>query len=70
MSGMAFDTEWWRQQKEDDLFTPTRVQKLMLGSGHTIATLAHDGYGKVIKAKIPLSNGDFVLVHVWEWYNK
>jgi len=41
-----------------------------LGHGYTDGTLPMDGHGETRLAKTNLSNGDFLLMVTWEWYNK
>jgi len=46
------------------------TERAFLGHGYTCGTLPTDGHGRLVQAKIPLDNKDFVGVITWIWYNK
>ena len=48
----------------------TKVQRVLLGSGYTLATLISDGNGQLHDALLALDNGDFLGTKVWVWFNK
>ena len=53
-----------------DIFELSDIQNLMMGRGYTYGCSMHDGHGSKIPAKVKMSNGDWLFVWVWEWYNK
>lgn len=66
----AFDWRWNAGQWGDRIFKLDRVGQMLLGSGYTNFTGAQDGSGSQELNKVPMDNGDFVLVRHWVWYNK
>jgi hypothetical protein len=64
------DWEWHKQMFPKDLLGLSRIQKIMLGSGYTNFTGFNDGSGSIVARRVMLDNGDAVLVHFHEWYNK
>ncbi len=48
----------------------TKIQRALLGPGYTSATNMDDGSGYLYDAIVALSNGDFLGVKVWMWFNK
>ena len=63
------DVEWHNRQGEDILDLP-RIGVLLMGSGYTYGCSFRDGHSEVQFAKLKLSNGDWLYVAFWEWYNK
>jgi len=66
---LAFDSEFVKETYSDH-FELTEIQKQMMGSGYTSCCNMHDGHGSRVSAKVKMSNGDWLFVWVWEWYNK
>jgi hypothetical protein len=56
--------------KYNEIFETSQVQTIMLGTGYTYGCSHHDGSHSCIPAKMKLSNGDWLFVWFWEWYNK
>jgi hypothetical protein len=46
------------------------IQSAHLGHGYTLNRLNSDGNGRVVDAAVPLSNGDYLGVKTFEWFNK
>lgn len=44
--------------------------KAFMGHGYTVGNLPYDGFGDLRQAKLPLNNGDFLIVITWVWYNR
>lgn len=53
-----------------DIFELGDIAKLMMGSGYTYGCSMNDGSHARIPVKVKMSNGDWLFVWVWEWYNK
>lgn len=64
----AKDSDWHRKHEEWDCLTS--ISKSFLGPGYTHGTTILDGSGSIRKTTVGLDNGDRLLVHFWEWYNK
>lgn len=62
----------WHQKmiQKKDLYELSAIQRILLGSGYTEGTHINDGNGSIITRQVMLDNGDALLVHTWEWYNK
>jgi hypothetical protein len=60
----------WRHETYADIFELSNIQKLMMGSGYTYGCSMHDGDNARVPLKVKMSNGDWLFVWVWEWYNK
>jgi len=43
---------------------------LLMGSGYTSGCIPSDGHARQVLCHVDLSNGDELLVSVWDWYNK
>lgn len=65
-----FDHEWHEQMWSERRWELQKIQQLLLGSGYTVGTMSNDGFGEVRQTKVKLSNGDYLWVHFWVWYNK
>lgn len=62
----------WHQKmiRQEDLYGLSAIQRIILGSGYTEGTHINDGGGSIVTRQVMLDNGDALLVHFWEWYNK
>lgn len=70
---LAIDQEFIKNSYQDDLYSVfelTEIQTLVMGSGYTYGYVMGDGNNGCVPAKFKLSNGDWLFVWVWEWYNK
>ena len=67
---LALDADWYRQMREDSLLNIHPVAELLMGSGYTVGCNHLDGSPRRKFAKLKLSNGDWLYVAFWEWYNK
>lgn len=65
----AFDLEW-QQRCIDQLMSVDQFSRAFMGHGFTDGTLPFDGGNSIVNVKLQLTNGDFILAHTWEWYNK
>jgi len=63
----SLDIEW---HSAVSIFEDSGIETSLYGHGYTSGTLPSDGSGRIWKAKIKLSNGDFIAGHLWVWYNK
>mgnify|MGYP003974326559 FL=1 len=62
--------ECHRHPEFADIFKLSEIQEQMMGSGYTYGCNMNDGGHARIPAKVKLSNGDWLFVWFWEWYNK
>lgn len=68
---LALDSDFCKgQRSEDEHFVLSDIKRLFLGSGYTYGCSIFDGGGHLESAKLKLSNGDWLYVWFWEWYNK
>lgn len=66
-----FVLDWeWHKKMIPDRLNLSKIEKILLGSGYTDGTNAHDGSGAIIECRVILDNGDMLHCHTWEWYNK
>ena len=68
------DTEFrYNDDKRDtaeELFELDYISNIIMGSGYNYGCMIHDGSCEKKLAKYKLSNGDWLVVWFWEWYNK
>lgn len=65
------DLEWHQKMIPAlNLHGLSEIQRILLGSGYTEGTHFTDGSGSIITRQVMLDNGDALLCHLWEWYNK
>jgi len=70
MRDMYSDQQWMMQTWNYYHKSLGRFEKVMLGPGYTDFFMTHDGSSDGYDALLKLSNGDFVMVAIWHWYNK
>lgn len=54
----------------NEIFKLTPIQTLVMGSGYSYGCSFNDGNHSCLPAKVKMSNGDWLFVWFWEWYNK
>lgn len=67
---LVLDLEWNREQFGEELLRIPRMGKLLMGSGYNQGCCHNDGSFERKYAKLKLSNGDWLYVAFWEWFNK
>lgn len=67
---LVLDADWHREMQKDTLLDIHPVAELLMGSGYCSGCNHLDGGHKRKFAKLKLSNGDWLYVAFWEWYNK
>lgn len=69
---MVCDAKWNRRHYADQLFKGklTKIQSLLLGSGHTSCELMSDGSNSIEYAAMDLENSDKIIFAVYVWHNK
>lgn len=60
----------WQRPGFQEIFSLSKIQKQMMGSGYNSGCLMNDGDNSCLPAKVKLSNDDWLFVWFWEWYNK
>lgn len=75
-----FDSEWTKGMncRVHDMHTGairldfpfSSCQRAYMGHGFTNCTLPSDGSNRIVSAKIELSNGDWLGIKTWLWFNK
>jgi hypothetical protein len=68
---LALDSDYWKEMRRGvEFLEPSDIARLFLGSGYSEGCSIHDGGHELKPAKLKLSNGDWLYVWFWEWYNK
>ena len=68
--GMLNDAEWNQHWFKEDDQSRHRFADLLLGSGYTSGFLPSDGGNDFALASFKLSNGDYLIVKTFTWFNK
>lgn len=67
---IILDSEYLKEQYGSELLQLSEIARLFLGSGYSEGCRINDGHNSLQPAKLKLSNGDWLYVWFWEWYNK
>lgn len=68
---LILDREWHKDRLGDELLPElSKVGSILLGTGYMHGCSINDGHPELQKARLKLSNGDWIYVAFWEWYNK
>jgi hypothetical protein len=67
---LVMDHKWNKEMHKEDLLKIGEITEHLMGSGYSHGCSVNDGHRRRVYAKLKMSNGDWLYVAVWEWYNK
>jgi len=68
---LILDFDWHKEMNGTaKLLEINRITEMLMGSGYSYGCSTNDGGCQRKYAKLKLSNGDWLYVAFWEWYNK